>query len=202
MIAFVFLNSCEPRKHMVPESIFAVRWPMLDSIPFHDVKAILHSTTCCAAIFVLQSFCSVAIMFGFTHVDAVLVGASHMDQPVQLSVSKIEDRQYFDAVKRNKALQRILMSGVDHDYQKMWRTKLSCTNVFETLKKMRDKKFDDHMRQAPSRRSRRFKTFVLQLPDSCAISTPSVGEVGGVEMRVRLSSLFCTKCTHNLFKAI
>ena len=187
---------------MVPESIFAVRWYMLDSIPFHDVKVILHSTTCCAAIFALQSFCSVAIMFGFTPVEAVLVGASNMDQPVQMSVFKIDGRQYFEAIKRNKALQRILMSGVDHDYQKVWREKLSCTNVFETLKNMKDQKYDDHIRHFPGKRSRQFKAFVLQLPDFCVISAPSVGEVSGVEMRVRLSSLCCTKCTYNLFKAI
>ena len=141
-------------------------------------------------------------MFGFTPVDAVLVGASHMDQPVQLSVSKIDGRQYFEAIKRNKALQRILMSGVDHDYQKVWRDKSPCTYVFETLKNMKDQKYDDHMRQAPRKRSRQFKSFELQLPDSCVISAPSVGDVGGVEMRVRLSSLCCTKCTYNLFKAI
>jgi hypothetical protein len=187
---------------MVPESIYAVRWYMLDSIPFHDVKVILHSTTCCAAIFALQSFCSVAIMFVITPVEAVLVGASNMGQPVQISVFSIDGRQYFEAIKRNKALHRILMSGVDHDYQKVWREKLSCTNVFETLKNMKDQKYDDHMRQAPGKRSRHFKSFVLQLPDSCVISAPSVGEVSGVEMRVRLSSLCCTKCTYNLFKAI
>ena len=141
-------------------------------------------------------------MFGFTPVDAVLVGASHMDQPVQLSVFKIDGRQYFEAIKRNKALQRILMSGVDHDYQKVWREKLSCTNVFETLKNMKDQKYDDHIRDFPGKRSRQFKAFVLQLPDFCVISAPSVGEVSGVEMRVRLSSLCCTKCTYNLFKAI
>ena len=140
-------------------------------------------------------------MFSFSPVDAVLVGALNMEQPVQLSVVDVDGIQYFEAIKRNKTLQQILMSGIDYDYRKVWRKKLSCTDVFETLKKMKDQQYDDNLRRAPgSRRSRQFKSFVMQLPLSCVISAPSVGDVGGVEMRVIMSSLFCTKCTHNMFK--
>jgi hypothetical protein len=138
-------------------------------------------------------------MFSFETQDVVLVRlAAAMDRdPVAVHVTKCEGKSYVSVTKNNKALHYILKKGVHDDSCKPWMRKLSNTNIMEQLKKLKDDKYEEALSQGPSKRSRPFKAFVLQLPETCIIHTPAIGDVASIEMTVRMSNLTCIKCQHH-----
>jgi hypothetical protein len=129
-------------------------------------------------------------MFSLEPQDVVAVrlsGAMDSD-PVALPVMKIEAKTFFCAVKSNKAFCSILKKGVDEAYAKKWGSMLAFTDVIENMKKLKDEEYASRLARGPSKRSRKFKSFVLQLPEIATISAPPVGDNTSIEMRVRLSS--------------
>lgn len=132
-------------------------------------------------------------MFTIAPLQAVLVtptGEGPGAKAVQLPVVKVEQRTFFIATKGNTALSKILQTGMDDDYKKVWRKKLTLTNVFETLKKLKDNKYKEHIDKfVGSKRSRKFRAFLLQLPATVVLHAPEVCDVSSVELRVCLSNL-------------
>ena len=129
-------------------------------------------------------------MFSLEPQDVVAVrlsGAMDSD-PVALPVMKIEEKPYFAAVKGNKALCSILKKGVDEEYAKKWFNLMPCTDIIEKLKKLKDAEYASRLARGPGKRSLAFKVFVLQLPESCTIMAPAVGDNTSIEIRVRLSN--------------
>ena len=129
-------------------------------------------------------------MFSLEPQDVVAVrlsGAMDSD-PVALPVMKIEEKPFFAAVKGNRALCSILKKGVDEEYAKKWVHLMPCTDIIEKLKKLKDAEYASRLARGPRKRTRAFKAFVLQLPESCTIMAPAVGDNMSIEIRVRLSS--------------
>jgi hypothetical protein len=134
-------------------------------------------------------------MFSFHKIEAMDVHIEGMDESVQLGVVKAnaDNKMYFRATKRNKQLQRILDKSMGDD--RCYYRNRSCTTVLESIKKLRDAKYNDQLQQAPQQtRSKRFKAFVLRIPESVVIKAPAVGDVPSIDMRVLLGSLVYVKC--------
>jgi hypothetical protein len=132
-------------------------------------------------------------MFTFRTIESMEVNIAGMSESVQLGVVKADDRVYFKATKSNKQLQRILNKsiGQNSDYFH----NMSCTTVMESIKKLRDAKYKDHLQQAPRQtRSKRFKSFLLRMPESAVIKAPAVGDVPSIDLRVLMGSLVYVKC--------
>ena len=134
-------------------------------------------------------------MFSFQKVEAMEVHIEGMSESVQLGVVKAnaDDKMYFKATKSNKQLQRILNKTMGDD--RYYYHNISCTTVLESIKKLRDAKYKDQLQQAPQQtRSKRFKAFILRIPESVVIKAPAVGDVPSIDMRVLLGSLVYVKC--------
>ena len=142
-------------------------------------------------------------MFSFRKVEAMEVLSEGLSESVQLGVTKAnaDDKMYFKAQKNNKELRKILNHtiGDDNDY----RNNRSCTTVMESIKKLRDAKYKDLLKEAPRQtRSKSFKTFILRLPESVVIKAPAVGDVPSIDMRVLLGSSVYVKCVFDVFNLI
>ena len=121
-----------------------------------------------------------------------------MSAAVQLGVVKADDKMYFKANKRNINLQTILNRTVGEG--NYYANNRSCTTVLESLKKLRDAKYNDLLREAPQQtRSKRFRTFIQRLPESAVIKAPAVGNVPSIDMRVIMGSLVYAKCVFYVF---
>lgn len=120
--------------------------------------------------------------------------------PITVCVTKIIDANFVDVRPRNTALHNIIKKGIDDPCCKPWSKKLLNTNILDQLKRLKDEEYQAALSQGPpSKRARAFKAFVLQLPDTCTIKAPDVGEVAGFEMRVVMSDLDFVKCKRPLF---
>ena len=98
-------------------------------------------------------------------------------------------------------MQTILNRTVGED--NLYTNNRSCTTVMESLKKLRDAKYKDLLKEAPRQtRSKRFKTFILRLPESVVIKAPAVGDVPSIDMRVLLGSSVYVKCVFDVFSLI
>ena len=116
-----------------------------------------------------------------------------MDESVQLGIVNAENKVYFKATKRNLGLRGILNKSIGQNNN--YRNNAACTTVFESIKKLRDTKYKDHLQQAPPQtRSRSFKAFVLRMPESVVIKAPAVGDVKSIDMRVLMGNLVYVKC--------
>ena len=132
-------------------------------------------------------------MFTFRTVEAREVTILGMDESVQLGVVKADDKVYFKATKSNRPLQAILNKSIGQKGYYM--DNISCPTVLESLKTLRDAKYKAHLQQAPQQpRSKRFKAFVLRLPESDVIKAPAVGDVPSIDMRVLMGNLVYVKC--------
>ena len=120
--------------------------------------------------------------------------------PVTVCVTKMGAANFVDVRPRNTALHSILKKDLDDPCCKPWSERLHNTDILERLKVLKDKQYEDAISQGPAaKRSRSFKSFVLQMPDTCTIKAPDVGEVSGHEMRVVLSELDRVKCKRPSF---
>lgn len=118
-----------------------------------------------------------------------------MSESVQLGVVKAEGKMYFKATKNNRQLQHILNKSIGE--KSYYTNNMSCTTVMESIKKLRDEKYKEHLQHAPQQtRSKRFKAFVLRIPESVVIKAPAVGDVSSIELRVLMSSLVYVKCDY------
>lgn len=135
-------------------------------------------------------------MFSLQPQDAMEVRlAAAMDSdPVLIQVCKVEDRPFVSLTKRNTALHHILRKGAAKEYASSWSRKLPCTNILEQLKALKDEKYNEALTNCPKKRSRGYKAFVLNLPETTTIEAPPVGEIGGMSIRVLLSDLVFSKC--------
>ena len=116
-----------------------------------------------------------------------------MGESVQLGVVKVDDKVYFKATKSNLQLQGILNKSIGQN--RYYMNNMSCTTVMESIKKLRDTKYKDHLQQAPQEtRSKRFKAFVLRIPESDVIKAPAVGDVPSIDLRVLMGNLVYVKC--------
>ena len=116
-----------------------------------------------------------------------------MDESVQLGIVNAENKVYFKATKRNLGLRGILNKSIGQNNN--YRNNAGCTTVFESIKKLRDAKYTDHIKQAPQqKRSKRFKAWVLTIPESVVIKALAVGDVPSIDMRVLMGSLVYVKC--------
>ena len=142
-------------------------------------------------------------MFTFTPLEAVQVTSPSepTSDPVQLAVTKVHGQSYFAATKGNKALTKIMMFGMGKEDKNEFRTKRSCTDVLEQIKTLKDNKYKELVSNSPApKRSRSFKSFVLQLPDTVVIDAPEFCEdVGGCQLRVILSNLTSNQYLINYF---
>lgn len=121
------------------------------------------------------------------------VSIAGMSESVQLGVVKTDDKVYFKATKNNKQLQQVLNKSIGE--KGYYINNMSCTTVMESMKKLRDAKYKEHLKQAPRQtRSKRFKAFVLRIPESDVIKVPAVGDVPSIDMRVLMRSLVYVKC--------
>ena len=132
-------------------------------------------------------------MFTFRTVEAREVNIVGMNESVQLGVVKADDKVYFKATKSNQQLQGILNKSIGQN--RYYMNNMSCTTVMESIKKLRDTKYKDHLQQAPQQtRSKRFKAFVLRIPESVVIKAHAVGDVPSIDLRVLMGSLVHVKC--------
>lgn len=116
-----------------------------------------------------------------------------MSESVQLGVVKAEGKMYFKATKNNRQLQHILNKSIGE--KSYYLNNMSSTTVMESIKKLRDAKYKDHLQQAPHQtRSKLSKAFVLRIPESVVIKAPAVGNVSSIDLRVLMSSLVYVKC--------
>ena len=116
-----------------------------------------------------------------------------MGESVQLGVVKVDDKVYFKATKSNLQLQGILNKSIGQN--RYYMNNMSCTTVMESIKKLRDTKYKANLQQAPQqKRSKRFKAWVLRLPESDVIKAPAVGDVPSIDMRVIMGNLVYVKC--------
>jgi hypothetical protein len=135
----------------------------------------------------------VSTMFTFRAVEAMEVKITGMSDSLHLGVVKAEGNMYFKATKNNRQLQHILNKSIGQ--KSYYSNNMSCTTVMESIKKLRDAKYKDHLQQAPQQtRSKRFKAFVLRIPESVVIKAPAVGNVSSIDLRVLMSSLVYVKC--------
>ena len=133
-------------------------------------------------------------MFSFQKVDAMEVRIVGMSESVQLGVAKAndDDKIYFKATKRNWQLRSLLNKSIGE--KKYYSRNASCTTVMESIKKLRDEKYKDQLKHAPQqKRSKRFKAFILRVPESVVIEAPAVGDVPSIDMRVLLGNLVYVK---------
>ena len=133
-------------------------------------------------------------MFSFQNVDAKEVRIVGMSESVMLSVDKVPDANtfYFKAAKRNWQLRGLLDKSIGE--KRYYSRNASCTTVMESIKKLRDEKYKDQLEQAPQQtRSKRFKAFLLRLPESVVIEAPAVGDVPSIDMRVLFGNLVYVK---------
>lgn len=140
-------------------------------------------------------------MFSLEHQAVVQVRYEPMPKdPIIVCVTKMGAANFVDVRPRNTALHNILKKGVDDPCCKPWTKQLGNTNILDQLKALKDEEYETALSQGPaSKRTRAFKAFVLQLPDTCTIKAPDVGEVAGFEMRVVLSDLDFVKCNRPSF---
>lgn len=132
-------------------------------------------------------------MFTFRTVEAREVNIVGMDESGQLGVVKADNKVYFKATKRNHQLHSILNKSIGQN--RYYLNNMSCTTVMESIKKLRDAKYKDHIQKAPQqKRSRRFKAWVLRIPESAVIKAPAVGDVPSIDMRVLMGNLVYVKC--------
>ncbi len=132
-------------------------------------------------------------MFTFRTVEAREVNIVGMGESVQLGVVKVDDKVYFKATKSNLQLQGILNKSIGQN--RYYMNNMSCTTVMESIKKLRDTKYKANLQQAPQqKRSKRFKAWVLRLPESDVIKAPAVGDVPSIDMRVIMGNLVYVKC--------
>ena len=116
-----------------------------------------------------------------------------MKESVQLGVAKADDKVHFKATKGNKQLQRILNRSIGQ--KGYYRNNMACTTVMESINQLRDAKYKDHLKLAPQQtRSKRFRAFVLRIPESVVIKAPAVGDVPSIDMRVLMDNLVYVKC--------
>ena len=120
-----------------------------------------------------------------------------MKVSVLLDVVNADGKVYFKATKGNKQLQRILNRSIGQ--KEYYRNNMACTTVMESTNQLRDAKYKDHLKQAPQQtRSKRFKAFVLRIPESVVIKAPAVGDVSSIDMRVLMRSLVYVECDFRL----
>ena len=120
------------------------------------------------------------------------VNIAGMSESEQLGVVKADGKMYFKATKTNKQFRRIINKSIGQNSFYIHKT---CINVMESLKKLKDAKYKDHVKRAPQQtRSKRFKAFVLRIPESVVIKAPAVGDVPSIDMRVLMGSLVYVKC--------
>ena len=132
-------------------------------------------------------------MFTFRTVERMEVNIVGMDESVQLGMVKAENKVYFKATKSNQQLQGILNKSIGQN--RYYMNNMSCTTVMESIKKLRDTKYKDHLQQAPLQtRSKRFKSFVLRIPESVVIKAPAVGDVPSIDLQVLMGNLVYDKC--------
>ena len=110
-----------------------------------------------------------------------------MSESVQLGVAKTDDKFYF-----NWQLRSLLNKSIGE--KKYYSRNASCTTVMESIKKLRNEKYEDQLKHAPQQRhSKRFKAFMLRVPESVVIEAPAVGDVPSIDMRVLLGNLVYVK---------
>lgn len=123
-----------------------------------------------------------------------LVAAMDTD-PVMMQVSKVDDKPFVALTKNNHDLHRILRKGVANEYTKKWIRNLPYTNILEQLKQLKDAKYAEALSHGPkSKRARSYKSFILQLSNTCEIEAPSVSDITGITIRVLLSCLAFNEC--------
>ena len=130
----------------------------------------------------------------FQKVDAMEVRIVGMSESVQLGVAKAndDDKFYFKATKRNWQLRSLLNKSIGEKGN--YSRNASCTTVMESIKKLRNEKYEDQLKHAPQpRHSKRFKAFMLRVPESVVIEAPAVGDVPSIDMRVLLGNLVYVK---------
>ena len=131
-------------------------------------------------------------MFTFS-TEAMEVSIAGMKESVQIGVVKADDKVYFKATKGNKQLQRILNRSIGQ--KEYYRNNMACTTVMDSINQLRDEKYKDHLKLAPrAKRSKRFKSLTLRIPESAVITAPAVGDVSSIDMRVLMRSLVYVEC--------
>ena len=128
-------------------------------------------------------------MFSLEPQDVVLVRVAGDEKPVVLPVNKCDTKSYISAQKKNTALMQILVKGAGIENAKNIKQCLPSINIFEKLKSLKDDQYARALQQGPKKRSRTFKAFQLQLPETCVIEAPAIGNMESMFMRVRLSNL-------------
>jgi hypothetical protein len=126
-------------------------------------------------------------MFSITCTN-VQVHAKHMTKPATIEIEKVADKMFMKLSKSDRKLARLLVApNVDNESRP-----LSKTSIIETILELRDLEFnrtvpENGVNGGPRRYDRRgVKRSVLELPDTVMVNAPSVGDVAGVQINVKL----------------
>ena len=114
----------------------------------------------------------------------------HLKRPVMLECETVDGAVMAIFRKSDDRLQRLLTSGIAPNVG--YRDLIYQTDILERLEDLKNAKWDELFPKLPAGKARRYtskkgRAIKLAMPEMCEIMAPTIGNVAGVAMKVRLT---------------